>query len=210
MGQAQPKPMTIFEFIDWEPLQEGKHEFMDGYIVAMAGARPPHNRIISSLATRLGSHLNGSRSRCEGMTSDQAVYLHEISAYVYPDYLVACDPKFLKSGNQALENPVIVFEVLSPSTRDYDQGAKLTAYMKCPSLRQIVFIDSARVSVTSFFRVGEGWQKSSQLHKLTDILHLPAIDHSLPLSDLYETIIAHDPDFTQGPFLALEPEAAYR
>lgn len=116
-----------------------KHEFLDGEVFAMAGAKPDHNQTASAALVALGPLLRGGR--CRAFSSDQRIFIVETGLYTYADGGVACGRWQIHADGMCLLNPALVFEVLSPSTRDYDRGAKLEHYRRIPSLRHVLLID---------------------------------------------------------------------
>jgi Uma2 family endonuclease len=110
--------------------------------------------------------------------------------YRYPDLSVVCGkPIYVNcSGIDALSNPVLVVEVLSPGTEPLDKGAKRTAYQKIPSLREYLIVAQDAPHVTQYQRRGRQWvrQDFGDLHA---VLELPSISSQLRLGDIYEGIV---------------------
>jgi Uma2 family endonuclease len=104
--------------------------------------------------------------------------------YTYADGSVFCGDMQLEAG-QTATNPVLLVEVLSPSTQDYDRGEKLDRYRSIPSLRHVLLIEQATVDVEHWFRTPEGWRR--RVHTdVNDSIHLDAFGIDLPLRDLYD------------------------
>lgn len=116
-----------------------KHEFLDGEVFAMAGATPEHNQAAAAALVGLGVLLRGGR--CRVFNSDQRLFIVETGLYTYADGGVVCGRWQVHTDGMCLLNPTLLFEVLSPSTRDYDRGAKLEHYRRIPSLRHALVID---------------------------------------------------------------------
>lgn len=133
--------MSVEEYLalDTDPLV--KYEYLNGVIVAMAGASPRHNQVASNLGHRLNAAFEARP--CHVLGSDQRVYVAETGSYVCPDLTVVCDkPRFTDDRPRALLNPRLIVEVLSASTRDHDQGAKVRHYRKMPSVREVLLVDA--------------------------------------------------------------------
>jgi len=130
---------TAQEYTAMEAASPIKHEFLDGEVFAMAGAKPDHNQTASAALVALGLLLRGGR--CRAFNSDQRIFIVETGLYTYADGGVACGRWQIHADGMCLLNPALVFEVLSPSTRDYDRGAKLEHYRRIPSLRHVLLID---------------------------------------------------------------------
>jgi Uma2 family endonuclease len=135
-----------------------KHEYFEGEIYAMAGASARHNVIVVNVSVALVHVLQGDG--CHVFSSDQRIHVRDPKKfYTYADGGVACGSWQISSKDgMSLENPVLLFEVLSPSTRDYDRGAKLFLYKQISSLSDVLLIDPTAQCVEHHHRVTDGWQ----------------------------------------------------
>ncbi len=109
----------------------------------------------------------------------------------YPDASVICGQlEFYREDRFTVANPLILFEVLSPSTRNYDTNFKLEHYQRIPSLKAYIMLDSERVWVRSYQRIGEEnrWILEEPLENLADVLRLEAFGLEIPLRQLYERV----------------------
>jgi Uma2 family endonuclease len=136
MGLPQQQ-LSIEEFMAWEAQQPERHELHGGDIFAMVGGRRGHGRIIANLVRHLGNHLDGTP--CQGFSEGMKVQI-EGDTIVYPDVFVTGDEKF-RFDEQVITAPVLVVEVLSPTTQGYDRSAKFSFYRRLASLREYVLID---------------------------------------------------------------------
>jgi Uma2 family endonuclease len=139
MGQAAPPlAMSAHEFLAWDKTQTLKHEFFQGEIFAMAGASEAHVTVTGNLAMALRQHLRGSP--CRTFMSEMKLRVDAADAYFYPDVMVTCSAA---DTNDALikREPVLVVEVLSPSTAAFDCGDKFAAYRMLPTLREYLLVD---------------------------------------------------------------------
>ena len=108
--------------------------------------------------------------------------------YTYPDIAVACEEILLDDAhNDTLLNPIVLIEVLSPSTEAYDRGEKFAHYRRLESLQEYVLIAQDKARIEHFARQGEQWVLS-EISDLTGTLHLPSIGCHLPLNDIYEKV----------------------
>lgn len=157
MGEPalQPDLLTVEEYLAFEAKSEIRHEYWNGYIRAMSGAAPPHVTLASQLSYRLNAALDGST--CQAGNSDMAVRIDAENAFVYPDVVVWCDEaEFDEMTPRILLTPLVVAEVLSPSTSSHDPTAKLQAYLKIPSLMDYLILSPERVSVEHYTRGQDG------------------------------------------------------
>ncbi|NLB14656.1 MAG: Uma2 family endonuclease [Gammaproteobacteria bacterium] len=142
-------PMSRSEFLAWEHEQLEKHEFWQGEVFAMTGARQAHVMVALNVATLLKSHLRGKP--CRAYISDMQLEVEAADAVYYPDVVVSCDPADLLA-ERVLRRPTVVIEVLSDSTAAYDRGVKFAAYRKLSSLKEYVLIDPERRTLEIFRR----------------------------------------------------------
>ncbi|MEM6399091.1 MAG: Uma2 family endonuclease [Cyanobacteria bacterium P01_D01_bin.116] len=180
----QPQKMTIEEYLEWEPQQEIRYEYLNGEVFAMTGGTIPHNDIALNFYRNLYPHL---RARgCKANVSDVKVQVTPQSPYYYPDVIVSCDPEDL-NARKFYQKPKLIAEVLSPGTSSKDRGEKFTYYLKMPSLQEYVLIDSEKISVERYCR-GEGRMWLYYPYTAGDIVTLSSIDFEIPIELLYEGI----------------------
>lgn len=151
VSNAHQSPMTTQEYLHVAAKSAEKLHFWDGIAYAMAGATPNHNRIQANMIGELRNQLQG---QCEVFGSDQRVKIAE-SKYWYPDAVVACDATF---DEISLTNPLVVIEVLSPSTAGRDRLEKVAKYTSMKSIEQVVLVNQDHRSVESYTRTEIGWQ----------------------------------------------------
>jgi Uma2 family endonuclease len=141
MGHAAVQlPMTAEEFLAWDATQTIKHEFVHGEIFAMAGAHEAHVLATMNVAMALRQHLKGSP--CRTFATDMKLRVEAADAFYYPDVMVTCSAADAADPLIKRE-PVLVVEVLSPSTAAYDRGEKFAAYRLLPSLQEYLLVDPA-------------------------------------------------------------------
>lgn len=176
--ESLPK-MTPSEFLDWEREQPDKWEYVDGRPRAMAGAGTRHLAVTPQLPRAVNPDR---RQPCRYRDQDTKLWVHAASRFFYPDGMIACPPHYVFNG--AIDNPTVIFEVLSPGTSTYDQGEKFGDYESVESLREIVFIDSSRREVRLFRRSGPGEEWSFR-RSTEGSVTLPSVGLTLALDDLY-------------------------
>lgn len=184
MSQAQRKPMTPAEFLDWEAQQEAKWEF-DGFEpVAMAGGSVAHAAVQRNLIIALGNRLRGKP--CQPYGPDLRVPTAGSRRFRYPDALVTCKP--LPADAMEAPEPTILFEVLSPSTEKEDRGPKLEEYLTLPALRRYVMLRYDRAHATVYERSADGWLLRFE-HRPGAALTMPEVGiATLPLDELYADV----------------------
>lgn len=161
------------EYLALEEIAAVKHEFLGGHVWAMAGGTPAHAAIAANVIALLSAQLRGRP--CRVFTSDLRIRVLATGLGTYPDVTLVCgqletDPAD-RRGN-TVTNPLVLVEVLSPSTEEYDRGEKLAHYQRIPSLAEVVLIahDERRLEVwrregghwtLDVFRPGEGARLAS-------------------------------------------------
>ncbi len=161
MATAARRLLTVEEFLELEfAFDEGvsaRIELDNGAILAMAGGNADHSRIQGNVFAALYQKLRGTSCRPHG--PDMGVRVHDLSLR-YPDVSVFCGRNSPEDGKlRVFDNPTIIVEVLSPSTRQKDEGVKLWEYQAVPSLTAIMHIDPDADTVRLLTRnAGGGWQ----------------------------------------------------
>lgn len=140
MSDPAAHRMTADEFIAWAMEQpEGRHyELLNGEVVAMAPERTVHTRVKFRVARRLADAVEAAGLPCEVFTEGQSVRIDQTTVYD-PDALIHCGSSLPDDG-LGLSDPLVVIEVLSPSTRSRDEGRKLIDYFRLPSLQHYVIL----------------------------------------------------------------------
>ncbi len=190
MNLALRKPMTLAEFLEWEERQPLRYEFDGIGPVAMTGGTYGHSTIQGNLATAVGGRLRGKRCRFHGSHLKFQVAEGHVR---YPDGMVLCSP--IDRTATVVFDPVVVFEVLSPSTARDDRIVKAREYQATPSVQRYVMLEQDGVSATVYARSRETW--THEILIADSILSLPEIDVELPLAELYDGIVfeaEHDAD----------------
>jgi Uma2 family endonuclease len=143
ISSAPFPPMTAAEYLDWEPQQEQRYEYINGEIVAMTGGTVPHNDIAINLLTALLPQVRASGCRIN--MADVKLCVNETGLYYYPDLLVSCHPQDL-NARKFIQFPKLIVEVLSPGTADKDRTDKFTDYQGIPTLQEYLLISSEKIS----------------------------------------------------------------
>lgn len=185
---AQEKPISIpiSDYLAGEELSSVKHEYLGGTVHAMAGASNQHNAIALNSLLSLGTQLRGKS--CRPFNSDTKIRIEypDHTRFYYPDALVVCHPN--PATDHFQDNPVVVIEVLSDSTRRTDLGEKRDAYLTIPSLKVLIFAESETPAVIVHRRKSEGGFAVEAHSGLDAAIPLPEIEASLPLAELYEQV----------------------
>ena len=150
---------TVEEYFKIEEESEIRHEYLNGELFAMAGGSDIHNEIVNNTFFSLRSNLTIKSSGCKIYTENVKLELQKDQYYVYPDLMLTCNQEDSQE-RYFKRNPLLIVEVLSPSTLSYDKGGKkFHHYLKIPSLEYYLLISQEEVRVECFSRVenGQGW-----------------------------------------------------
>jgi Uma2 family endonuclease len=180
----QPDLLTEEEYLETEEFAETKHEYLGGQVHAMAGANNQHNTIAMNFLGLLHAQLRSKP--CKPFNSDTKVRIpfRDHIRFYYPDAMIVCESSDPLLHYQ--ENPVVILEVLSESTRRTDLNEKTEAYLSLPSLRVLLLAESDSQTVIIHRRDSAGLFQSGILRPPATEIPLPEIEASLRLFDLYE------------------------
>ena len=182
---TQIELVTVEEYLARELHSEVRHEYLGGYVYAMAGARTVHNRIASAWNGALYNQLRGKP--CEPFNSDMKVRIRfpGHTRFYYPDGMVVCEPNSAEDTFQ--DRPVVIAEVLSEATRRIDEGEKREAYLTIPTLMAYLLIETDQPRVVVHARTDSGFV-ASVYEGLDAVVPLDAINAELRLAELYERV----------------------
>ena len=183
LHEGAPRFESAEAFLAWAGRQPERWELVDGVARMMTGGLLNHSRIAGNAYFALRSRLG--HGRCEAFGSDAAVILGP-RRVTFPDVSVSCEA----GTGTSVAQPVVIVEVLSPSTESYDLGHKAAAYRRLPSLRHLVLAHQDRVAVQHFHREAENQEFSlTELNQVDGRLILTAIYTEITLHDLYAQVV---------------------
>lgn len=172
--------MTVDEFLEWEERQPLRYEFDGWDPVAMTGGTLAHELIVGNLRGMLRDRLRGKRCQAVGPTMKV-----EVAGRIrYPDAFVFCNP--VPNKATVIQDPVVVFEVISPGTSRTDRLEKLREYQATPSIQHYVVLEQDSIGAMVFARDGAQWATTTVIEGET--LAFPEIGVELPISDIYDGI----------------------
>jgi Uma2 family endonuclease len=182
--------MTPLEYLRRERNSSDKHEYIDGLAVMMAGAKESHVLIVGNTVHSLVTQVK--KMPCKIYNTDMKVRVTK-TTYLYPDIAAVCgQAEFEDDEHDVLLNPIVIIEVLSATTENYDRGLKFRRYQTIPSLQEYILISQYTPRVERFLRQPDGQWLLIRLESLGDILELPSIGCSLALEDLYDKVSFYD------------------
>lgn len=161
-----------------------RSEFVGGNILPMAGASEAHRDITTNIASEMHSQFRGRP--CKVWSSETRVNISATGAYVYPDIVAICGERLYKDEvRDTLLNPMVVMEVLSPSTERYDWGEKAALYRRLASLTDYVWVAQDKVHVEHYVRQSDDRWLLDEFRDFTDVLRLESLGIALSLAEIY-------------------------
>ena len=174
------------EYVDGEILTMTGDLYVAGAIVAMAGESPEHNEVAGNIYVEIKTQFRGRPCK---------VYIENVKAevsekqYRYPDVMALCgEPKFRNTNPKTLINPMVIFEVLSPSTKNKDAGEKFDEYAQNDTLTDYVLVAQDAMRVLHYHRLRTNHWEVTIYTKIDDTLHLESLAISLTLTNIYSEI----------------------
>lgn len=164
-----------------------RSEYHDGQLVAMAGASRDHNRIVTNITSALAGQL-GERN-CNNYASDLKVRAQDGKRYLYPDIVVTCGPEqFEDDAQDVLLNPLVIIEVLSPSTEAYDRGAKFLYYQTIESLQEYALVAQEARRLEIYRRQASGAWLYQLYAETAAVVPIAAIDCAISMTAVYHKL----------------------
>lgn len=185
-AQKSPK-MTVKDYVSLEQKENKKFEYHNGEIFSLAGGSINHGLLCGNIYSEIRSGLKEKKSDCKPFMSDVKLHIKASNSFVYPDTMVVCGGfKTADNNSHAIENPVLVVEVLSKSTADYDRGDKFFLYEKIPSLQEYILVEQEKAQVDVFYKkLGSDLWSISRYEGLNSMINLNSISLEIKMSDLY-------------------------
>ncbi|MBD0345821.1 MAG: Uma2 family endonuclease, partial [Coleofasciculus sp. Co-bin14] len=174
-------------YLELEVASEYRHEYIDGQIIAMTGGTPNHNQIAGNLYAALNFALKRQPYRV--FVTDQRLWIPKKRIHTYPDVMVVAGQLELVEGRRdTITNPLMIAEVLSNSTKNYDRVEKFAAYRTIPSFREYVLIDQYKIHVEHYSKAEENKWVFSEYEDENYILSLSSFTFQILLSDIYDKV----------------------
>jgi Uma2 family endonuclease len=179
------KKYSLTEYFDREILSETKNEYIDGKINPMAGGTPTHNTIVANLLATIHVALRDQAYRV--FAADQRLWIPEPLITTYPDVVVMAEPiAYLEGRNDTLINPIMIAEILSPSTANYDRTDKFAYYRTIPTFQEYLLIFQDRLYVEHFYKEGDRWIFTAYDREAT--IELKSLELAIATAALYHRV----------------------
>lgn len=182
---ALPQHAEAFDaqaYLAWEAAQTERHEYIAGEVFAMVGVRQAHNVASGNLYAALRSALKGSP--CRVFIESVKTRVDAANCFFYPNVVVTCDARD-RATPDFVSHPVLIIEVLSPSTAGFDRGDKFAAYRKLPSLQEYGLVDLAAKRIEVFRRNAEQHWVLYEYHE-GETIEFASLSLTLPVATVLE------------------------
>ena len=193
MAEPAIRGMTVDEFLRWEDGTDTRYELVDGYVVAMAPPAPAHGRLAARLAGVLDATLRG-RPPCAVQSGAGIIRPDRNDLCYVADLAVSCEE--LRADDRLISAPILIVEILSPSTAVFDRQGKVAEYRQIASIQEILLIDSQTVFAEVLRREGDRW--ITEIVRPAATLTLDSVPLSISMAVLYEGIPLPEPRARPG------------
>ncbi len=174
------------EYLRKEEKALHKHEFYNGQIIKMSGAKFRHNQAATNISSALVVGVKKLKKKHFVLNSDQKVFIEQENVALYPDALVVCEtPIFWQEREDIIINPLVVVEVLSRGTAAFDRNGKFFYYKSLPSFREYVLINPDKISVDIWYQKTENTWEMKTFNQESDILNFQSLEISVAMTDIY-------------------------
>ncbi len=179
------QPISVLDYLSDETRATRKHEYVNGNVYAMAGGTNAHNRIATNATVAIGGQLRGNP--CGVINSDTKIRIQtdRRTYFYYPDVSVICESN--PASDTFQDEPVVLIEVVSQSTRRADEIEKREAYLSIESLRVYILAEQSTAAAVVWRRTDDGFVREAFVG-LESIIPLAEINCELPLAELYEGV----------------------
>ncbi len=183
------KTYTVEEYLALDRKSAIKHNYYNGKIEPLSGGTANHNEIAARIAAALIFAIDEQDKPYHVYNSDMRIQIPQQNFFVYPDAVVVCEkPEFFNNRKDILTNPLLVVEVLSPSTEDYDKRLKFFHYRTLPSFKEYVLASQERASVSSFYQEKPKHWVETIAEGTEQVIYFPSIDCEISLQKIYKGI----------------------
>ena len=180
---------TPEEYLELEEKADYKNEYRDGEIISMTGGTTNHNKLALNLATGLNVALNDLDY--EIYIGDVKLWIPRYLEFTYPDVMVIEGrPIYYSTNTTIVTNPVLIVEVLSKSTKDYDRGDKFLYYRSIPEFKEYILIDQTKYYVMQYVKTSENQWILTEYETEDALINLSSINVELSLSNYIKKSIS--------------------
>ncbi|NJL59691.1 MAG: Uma2 family endonuclease [Desulfobacteraceae bacterium] len=168
-----------------EAAADFKSEYYQGKIIALPGVSPNHSTICFNLCWCVGNTISDKKD-CFGFESSLKLEIASADAYVYPDLMVVCGQvELAENTSDVITNPMLIIEVLSPSTESFDRGLKFEYYRSLPSLKEYVLVSQDKPKIETYFKQNRNSRTYTIVEGLNKTLMFQSLEYEIALKEIY-------------------------
>ena len=183
----EKKVYSLEEYLNFEVNSPERHEYIEGEIRPMTGGTPNHNQITGNLYATLNFALKRQPYRV--FVTDQRLWIPEKRLYTYPDIMVIQGDIQLQEGRKdTITNPLILVEVLSASTRNYDKDEKFAAYRTLPTFQEYILIDQYNIQIEHYYKTDQKHWIFMEYNNSNETLVFNSISFEITVADIYDKV----------------------
>ncbi len=182
--QSKSNYYTPGEYLALEEQAEYKSEYHDGEIISMTTETTNHNEITGNIAANLKFGLN--KKPYKVYMANVRLWIPRNRLYTYPDVMVIKNkPIYADKGTTTVTNPILIIEVLSKSTQNYDQGAKFNYYRSIPEMQEYILVSQSNFNVMQYSKTKDRKWLLSEYDNQEVVIEFSSIDFKIELSEIY-------------------------
>lgn len=187
MVTTDEKLYTVEEYFEREKDSDEKWEYNNGIITKMAGATHIHNQIAANVLAALVWALDDKNYIV--YNSDMKISIPKENRYVYPDAVVICEkPELYENRQDIIVNPLVIVEVLSFGTAEYDRNGKFSAYKTIPSFQEYLMVTQYAPAVTASYKIADRTWQDTDAEGVDQSIYLRSLDVTLDLKRIYKGV----------------------
>jgi len=178
-----PNALTAEEYLEWESAQSTRNEYVGGEVYPMVGGTTDHNRIVLNTILALSQTLDSNKYEVFGI--ELKLHIPRADSFFYPDVMVLRKADVRQGMYQT--QPVLIVEVLSPSTRSFDQSEKRNEYFSIHSLQHYLLVEQSKIHVRGYHRVNDNFEETIR-NQEDDFIEVQDLDGEVSMSQIYRGI----------------------
>lgn len=185
--QTQQRSYSPEEYLALEETADFKSEYINGQIFPMAGGSTNHNQIALNFSTELNFAFKKLDYRV--FMSDVRLWIPQKRIYTYPDVMVVVgEPEYFNNHTDTITNPQVIVEVLSSSTKGYDQGGKFEAYRTIPTFAEYLLVDQTKVYIEQYSKTGNKRWSLREYDAEDTAITFTSVEFQISLTDVYNKV----------------------
>ena len=180
---------SLEEYLQLSATSKERYEYLNGEVFALADSTVNHSRISGNVYFALSNHTRTSRANFEILPTDAKVFLETSNAYFLPDIMAICGPvSYSDEKESGVTNPILIVEVLSKETAQFDRGEKFFRYRQISSLQEYILIEQHQPLIDQFQRQADNSWKLTSVSGLENQLTIHSLGATIPVKEIYRNV----------------------